>query len=503
LSKVEAVVIGAGPNGLVAAVILARAGLRTVCFEAQAEPGGAARTSELTEPGFRHDVGGAFFPFGPISPAFRALDLAGAGLGFCHGPVDSAHPAPDGSCAIIARDLERTRRELGEDGPAWERLARWRTRMGDDFVRLALDPLPLMGVALRLGPASLLRFGRITLSSSGGFAHRTFRSAAARRLVPDLSLHADLGPDDFGGAVLGFVLALLAGSSGFPAARGGAGEITRALVQRLREAGGELQLATRVSKIDVRSARVAAVRLQDGTEVETPLVLADVAAPKLCFDLVGPELLPTRLVRGLRRFRQAWGTFKMDWALDGSVPWSAPSARDSNVVHLGGDLPALAAFTREVRNGGLPERPYLVIGQQSLFDPSRAPAGKHTLWAYSRVPPKVAAGWLSERERFADRVEAQIEAHAPGFRTLIRSRHIATPEDLEAMDENLVGGDLGGGTARLDNLLFFRPVFPYFRYRMGVEGLYLCSSYTHPGAGVHGACGYNAARIALRHARAT
>ncbi len=498
MSKVDAVVIGAGPNGLVAAAVLARAGLRTICFEAQTEPGGAARTGALTEAGFRHDLGGAFFPFGPVSPAFRELDLAGTGLDFCHGPVDSAHPAPDGSCAIIARDLDRTRRELGTDGPAWEKLARWRARMGDNFLRLALDPLPLLGVALRLGPPSLLRFGRIALSSSAGFSRRTFQSAAAQRMVPDLSLHADLGPDDFGGAVLGFVLALLAGSSGFPAARGGAGEITRALVQRFREAGGELRLGERISKIEVRAGEVAAVRTQDGTEIETRLVMADVAAPKLGFDLVGPDALPAGLVRSLGKFRQAWGTFKMDWALDGPVPWTAASARESNVVHLGGDLEALGAFTREVRNGELPEHPYLVIGQQSLFDPSRAPSGKQTLWAYTRVPPKLASGWSSQREGFADRVEAFIETHAPGFRALIRSRHIATPENLEAMDENLVGGDLGGGTAQLDNLLFFRPAFPYFRYRMGVDGLYLCSSYTHPGAGVHGACGYNAARIALQ-----
>jgi phytoene dehydrogenase-like protein len=206
-------------------------------------------------------------------------------------------------------------------------------------------------------------------------------------------------------------------------------------------------------------------------------------------------------VAGLRRFRQGWGTFKVDWALDGPVPWVAGSARESTVVHLGGDLDALTAFTNEVRRGDLPQRPYLVIGQQSLVDASRAPAGKQTLWAYSRVPPRALGGWVNERERFADRIEDQIEAHAPGFRRLVRSRHIATPEDLEALDENLIGGDLGGGTARLDNLLFFRPAFPYFRYRMGVEGLYLCSSYTHPGAGVHGACGYNAARIALRRTK--
>ena len=453
----------------------------------------------MTEPGFHHDLGGAFFPFGPISPAFQSLDLAGAGLGFCHGPVDSAHPARDGSCAIIARDLDRTRRELGEDGPAWARLADWRTRMGNNFVGLALDSLPLLDVMLRLGPVSLLRFAGVTLSSSGGFSRRTFRTAAARRVVPGLSLHADLGPEDFGGAVLGFVLGLLAGSSGFPAARGGAGEITRALVQRFREAGGELRLGTRAVRIEVRSEQVAAVRTQDGTEIETPLILADVAAPTLCFDLVDPDVLPSGLMRSMRRFRQAWGTFKMDWALDGPVPWMASSARESNVVHLGeggrraGGLHAGGTSRPAPDEESVPgHRPAIAL--RSLTGSGRQ---ADSLGLFPRSP-QLTQGWAAEREGFADAVEAQIEAHAPGLRRHVRARHIATPVYLQAMDENLIGGDLGGGTARLDNLLFFRPAFPYFRYRMGVEGLYLCSSYTHPGAGVHGACGYNAARIALK-----
>jgi phytoene dehydrogenase-like protein len=199
----------------------------------------------------------------------------------------------------------------------------------------------------------------------------------------------------------------------------------------------------------------------------------------------------------MRRFCYGWGTFKMDWALSGPVPWSAPEARESAVVHAGDSVADLQMFTEQVRAGQLPTNPYLVIGQQSLVDSSRAPAGSHTLWAYSHVPAQVERGWEQQREAFADRVEARIEGLAPGFRNLIRARGIHSPVDLENMDENLVGGDLGGGSARFDHQLFFRPAFPYFRYRTPVRGLYLCSASTHPGAGVHGACGFNAARTAL------
>ena len=200
----------------------------------------------------------------------------------------------------------------------------------------------------------------------------------------------------------------------------------------------------------------------------------------------------------MRRFEYGWGTFKMDWALAGSVPWTAPEAREAAVVHAGDDINDLVHFTREVRGGQLPTNPYLVIGQQSLLDPSRAPAGGHTLWAYSHVPSLLAGGWGPQREAFADRVEERIERLAPGFRALIRARSIHSPEDLEKMDENLVGGDLGGGSARWTQQLFFRPAFPYFRYRTPIRSLYLASASAHPGAGVHGACGYNAARMALR-----
>ena len=495
----DAIIVGSGPNGLTAAATLARAGLKSLLFEAQPELGGAAATQELTEPGFFHDVGGAFFPFGPISPGFLTHDLAGAGLRWLHAPVESAHLQPSGACAVLSRDLDRTAREGGMDGERLAKLARWRLRLGKKFTQLTLDPLPLLNVIPRLDPASLWRFAEITLSSSGAYGRRKFESAAFQRVVADLCLHADVGPEDPWGAVLGAVLALLALSDGFPVAKGGAGSITRALAQHFREAGGEIRAGRAVAKILVRARRVVGVVLDDGTEVDAPLVLADVSAPRLVFDLVGPDALPSRLVSAMSGFVQGWGTFKMDWALDGPVPWIADAARESSVVHLGGDLDDLALFTEEVRAGRLPTFPYLVIGQQSLADPSRAPPGKHVLYAYTHVPAVSEEGnWSVIREQFADRIEATIQAHAPGFRRLIRARHLMSPVDLEAQNANLIGGDLGGGSSQFDNLLFFRPAFPYFRYRMGVEGLYLCSSYAHPGAGVHGACGYNAARVALK-----
>jgi phytoene dehydrogenase-like protein len=227
-------------------------------------------------------------------------------------------------------------------------------------------------------------------------------------------------------------------------------------------------------------------------------VLADVGAPALFLKLMESRWVPNWLQQSMRRFQYGWGTFKMDWALSGPVPWTAAEARDSAVVHAGDSIEDLIGFTQEVRAGQLPRNPYLVIGQQSLIDPSRAPPGSQTLWAYSHVPSYMDGGWTQLRDQFADRIEQRIEGLAPGFRTIIRARAIHSPADLESMDENLVGGDLGGGSARLPQQLFFRPVFPYFRYRTPVRGLYLASASTHPGAGVHGACGFNAAQMAIQ-----
>jgi phytoene dehydrogenase-like protein len=496
----DAVVIGAGPNGLVAATALARHGWKVLVLEAQPRPGGAAYSAALTLPGYLHDVGAAFFPFADYSPAFRYLNLAGAGLTWANAPRESCHPAPDGSCVTISRDVEQSALSFGADGPAWRRLALWQKAMGERLPGALLAPLPGLGAAWRLGPRHLLRLAWAGLGSTAGFACRHFRTKAGRRVFPGLALHVDLGPDDPAGAGLGLALGLLAADSGFRIPLGGARAITEALLVRLRQAGGEVRLGQRVERIVVRQGRAVAVGTREEEIAVRRAILADVGPPAL----FGKLLADAGSVRWLRprmaRFRYGWGTFKMDWALSGPVPWTCPEARVSAVVHAGDSLADLRAFTRQVRAGELPRNPYLVIGQQSLVDPGRAPAGGHTLWAYSRVPPTLPGGWARQREAFADRVEVRIEGLAPGFRGLIRGRHIAAPPDLEAMDENLVGGDLGGGSAQLDQQLFLRPFFPYFRYRMPVRGLYLASASTHPGAGVHGACGFNAARQALRDA---
>jgi phytoene dehydrogenase-like protein len=497
----DAVVIGSGPNGLVAAAALARRGWRVLVLEAQQRPGGALWSLPLTLPGFVHDVGAAFFPFAQDSPPLKELDLAGAGLRWAHAPRESCHPAPDGSCATICRDPERSAASFGADGPAWKGLALWQRAMGSRLAEALLSPLPALGAAWRLGVGNILKLGMCGLDTPSGFSSRFFRTEAARRVVPGLALHVDLGPDDLAGAGLGLVLALLASSGGFAVPVGGARSISEAILRRIVEAGGRVEVGKRVARIVVRQGRAVAVRTESGEEVSARrAILADVS-PK---SLAGPLLQGAGvgwLRARMRRFRPGWGTFKMDWALSGPAPWLSAEACESAVIHAGDSVADLRRFTRQARAGQLPDNPYLVIGQQSLCDPSRAPEGRHTLWAYSRVPSQAPGGWASARERFADAIEARIEGLAPGFRSLILARHIAAPPDLEAMDENLVGGDLGGGSAQIDQQLFLRPAFPYFGYRLPLKGLYLCSASTHPGAGVHGACGHNAALAALADAR--
>lgn len=317
-------------------------------------------------------------------------------------------------------------------------------------------------------------------------------------MLPGLALHTDVGPDDAMGAVVGFVLGVLASSGGFGVPEGGAGAITRALLRRVEERGGKLRCGAHVDGIVVRGGRAVAVRLAGGEEIEaTRAVVADVAAPTLYLKMLPEAAVPGRVARAMRRFAHGFGTFKMDWALDGPVPWRSEDAARAAVVHAGDNLDDLARFTREVRAGGLPGNPYLVIGQQSIADPTRAPEGRHTLWCDPRVPSRIEGGWARTRETFADRIEARIEGLAPRFRARVLARAIATPDDLEAMNENLIGGDLAGGSASIRHQLFFRPVFPWFRYRTPVRALYLGLSYTHPGAGVHGACGANAAQAVI------
>jgi len=500
MADVDAVVIGAGPNGLVAANALADAGVSTLVLEAQAMAGGACRTVANTLPGFRHDVGAAFFPFGSLSPAMRAMDLPGSGLVWRHARIDTAHPSVDGTCGVLARDVDLTAERLGpEDGPRWRKIHTWFAREGDRILAALLGELPPWR-ALGLGFESLARLGLAGALSGRAWSELTFSTPAAQRIAPGLALHTDVGPADPLGAVVGVMLALTGSTGGFGVPEGGAGAITDRLVERLRGHRVPILLRSRVKRIVVEGGNAVAVITEAGDEIRVGrFVVADVAAPTLYQRLLDPKVTPSSIVDGMRSFPFGFGTFKMDWALDGPVPWIAQDACKAAVVHTGDDLDDLERFTREVREGKVPARPYLVIGQPTLADPTRAPRGKHVLWAYSRVPFRIKGGWPSARkEAFADAIEARIEELAPGFKDTILARQVVSPEDLEALDENLIGGDLGGGSAAITNQLLFRPSFPYFRYRTPIRGLYLGSSYAHPGAGVHGMCGWNAAHAALK-----
>jgi len=496
------IVIGSGPNGLVAANILSRRGFRVLVLEANPRrPGGALGSEELTLPGFVHDVGAAFFPFAKSSPAFRELDLTQAGVKWLHLPFESCHPALDGSHACIARDAELSAAHFGtpQDGEAWRQLAASHASMEPELLRFLLGPFPSLGPAFSLGLGNLCRIIWRFARSGGSLSRALFRSEAARRVLPSLGLHVDVGPEDWFGSALSYLLGMTASTGGYAFPAGGAQSMTNALVTLLESCGGRLRLGARVTNIVVADQRAAAVRLENGEEIRARLgVIADTAAPTLYLKLLDSALLPPWLVRRMRHFRQGFGTFKLDYALAAPVPWSNEQARQSAVVHVSESLADLGRFTRELRDGQIPEQPYLVVGQQSLADPFRAPNAQHTLYCYTHVPSYVDGGWPSQSEDFADRVTERIEGLAPGFSELVLARRISAPPELEAMNANLIGGDLGGGGNAWHQQLLFRPVFPYFRYRTPIKGLYLCSSYTHPGGGVHGMCGYNAAEAAAR-----
>ena len=498
----DAVVIGAGPNGLVAANLLADAGWSVAVLEAQGRPGGAVKSSEHVEPGFVHDEFSSFYPLTAASPAMRELELERYGLRWSHGPLVLAHPAADGSCAVLSRDLDETAASLDGfapgDGDAWRELfARYR-RIEKPFLRALSTPFPPvragLSLALRLR-RELPDFARFAVLSARRLADESFRGEGGGRLLAGNALHADLLPESSIGGFFGWFLCSLGQSVGYPCVEGGAGGLTDALVRRLEAKGGRVTCDARVDEIVVRNGRAVAVR-SDAGEVEAgKAVLADVHAVSLYLDLLAREHVPARVLDGIRRLELDPATLKLDWTLDGPIPWNAPEARRAPVVHVAESIDELTVTASELARKLVPTDPFLVLGQYSPADPSRQPEGKETAWAYTHLPQGAEPGDLPER------MEARIEALAPGFRSLIRKRHVWTPALLEQANENLRGGALNGGTAQLHQQLVFRPLPGLGRPETPIKRLFLCSSSAHPGGGVHGGPGTIAARAALHKLR--
>jgi phytoene dehydrogenase-like protein len=518
----DAVVIGAGPNGLVAANHLADAGWSVQVLEAQPTPGGAVRSAELTEPGFVHDLFSAFYPLAAASPAIRSLELERWGLRWRHGPLVLAHPSAEGPCVALSRDLDETAASVDAfaagDGDSWRRLQRLFTRTSPHLLRGLATPLPPVragaGLAVELR-GDLLRFLRLGLLGVRRLAEEEFRGEGAARLLAGNALHADLSPEQPPGAFYGWFLSGLGQSVGFPFPEGGAQRLTDALVARLRSQGGDVVCDAAVERVVVRRGRAVAVRTADGTVVEARrAVLADTMPRALYEDLLEPANVPARVRDDLRRHQLDASTVKVDWALDGPIPWRDEEARRAPVVHVADSVDELTRSTAELARGLVPATPFLVLGQYALGgagDTTRCPEGKEVAWAYTHVPQSIrgdAGGELTgawadaDAERLVARIEARIETLAPGFARLVRARHVLTPRDLEARDGNLVNGALNGGTAQLHQQLVFRPTPGLGRPETPVAGLYLASAAAHPGGGVHGGPGMIAARAALHAGRA-
>lgn len=468
-ARYDAIVVGAGPNGLAAAIMLARAGRSVLLREASSTTGGGARTEPLTLPGFAHDVCSAIHPLGIASPFFRRLPLAQHGLEWVQPPVPLAHPFDDGPPALLERSTRATGSTLGPDGPAWQRLmdpfvSRWQ-----DLYRDALGPLRPPRHPILLG-----RFGMLALLPTTLLARLFFRSRQAPALFAGIAGHATLPLDRPPSAAFGFILGIAGHAVGWPMPRGGAGKIAEALTSYFRSLGGEIETDAPLESVeDLPPARAVLLDL-------TPRQILRVAG----------QQLPATYRQELERFEYGLGTFKVDWALDGPIPWRAPEIARAGTVHLGGTLEEIHAGRQEEQQGRPAERPLVLLSQPTLFDPSRAPAGKHVAWGYCHVPN-------GSTFDMTERIEAQVERFAPGFRDRIIARHTLSPADLERHNANLVGGDVSGGEATLRQL-FFRPSMRMTPYATPAPHLFICSSSTPPGGGVHGMSGYHAARTALR-----
>jgi phytoene dehydrogenase-like protein len=490
-----------------------------VVVEANPSLGGAVRTAEVTLPGFRHDLFSAFYPLAVTSPAMTNLGLERYGLVWKHAPVVLAHPMLDGRCAAISSDIDFTAATLStfseRDGDSWRSMIEAWQRVSAPLLDTLFRPFPPITAGTRLvrslGALGSLRLARSALLPIRRMADELFTGEGARLLLGGNALHADLSPESAGSGLYGWLLACLAQTVGFPVPEGGAGALTSALIARLTDRGGEVMCGTRVEGVIVRSGRACGVRTATAGMLDARrAVIADVSAPALYHTLIDPAHLPASLLEDVSRFEWDSATVKVDWALDAAIPWTAETARSSGTVHVADSFDNLTEFAAQIAMGQLPSRPFLIMGQQSKADSTRSPAGTETAWAYTHVPREVrldaaeelaivseqtgSATWV---DGFVDRIESRIERLAPGFRAHIIGRHVASPQHLYDLDANLDGGAIGGGSAQMHQQAIFRPVPGSGRPETPITSLYLASASTHPGGGVHGAGGRNAARAAL------
>jgi len=464
----DAIVIGAGPNGLAAAITMARAGRSVLVYEAKETVGGGCRSAELTLPGFIHDVCSSVHPLGAGSPFFRSVPLAQHGLEWIHPPAPLAHPFDDGTAVLLERSIEATGATLGDDAGAYRKLMEPLCEDWYKTVNFLLGPL-----RPPRHPFAAARFGLRALSSACNLAQSRFRGERARALFAGLAAHAMQPLEHPITASFGLVLGILGHVVGWPLPRGGSQRISDAMTSYLRSFGGEIVTGVEVKSFDMLPPARA--------------ILCDVT-PRQLLRIAGNRL-PASYQGKLARYRYGPGVFKIDFALDGPVPWKAGSCSRAGTAHLGGTLEEIAAGERAVWRGEHPERPFVLVTQPGLFDASRAPAGKHTLWAYCHVPSGSTFDMTT-------RIESQIERFAPGFRERILARSIKTPLDLEHYNANYIGGDINGGVQDVWQL-YTRPTISLNPYATAAKGVYLCSSSTPPGGGVHGMCGYHAAQAAL------
>jgi phytoene dehydrogenase-like protein len=505
----DAVVIGGGHNGLVAANMLADQNWKVVVLEAAPHAGGAVWSDESVRPGFITDLFSSFYPLGLASPILAALRLDQFGLRWAHAPSVLTHLLPDGRAATLHRDAERTAESLDSfapgDGDAWLRMYEEFRRIREPLLAALFRPFPPVRSALqllrRLGTAEALRFARFAVTPVRRFSEERFAGDGAPLLLAGNALHTDLPPEGAGSGLYGWLLAMLGQAVGFPVPVGGSSSITAALVSRLEGHGGELRTDAPVRRIDIGAGGAEGVVLASGERIPARCaVLADVDAPALYRDLVGLDRLPARMSADLDAFEWDMATLKVNWALSSPIPWTSSAARGAGTVHLGADMDDLTRYAADLATKRIPPVPFVVLGQMTTADPTRSPAGTESAWAYTHLPARreLRAADVTEH---VERVEATVELHAPGFRDHILERTVQAPADLQGADANLVNGAINGGTASLHQQLIFRPLPGLARSETPVERLYLAGASAHPGGGVHGGPGANAARAALARER--